>query len=102
METKITGNNSVVPLNKVKDDTSVFVRLWQRGKEILTPLREILDTIAGVGSNFAPKYTKKPYKVNSYVMNDGILYTNENAIRNIQRMGTARKCDSNLVNLKEL
>lgn len=48
MTSKITGDNSVVPLNKVKDDTSVFVRLWQRGKKILTPLRDILDTIADV------------------------------------------------------
>ena len=58
MTAKITGDNSVVHLNKVKDDTSVFVRLWQRGKEILTPLREVLDTIADVGSNFAPKRAK--------------------------------------------
>lgn len=56
MTAKITGDNSVITLNKVKDNTSVFVRLWKRGKEILTPLRDVLDTIAGVGSNFAPEY----------------------------------------------
>jgi hypothetical protein len=28
----------------------------------------------------APNYTKKTYEANSYVMQDGVLYTNENAI----------------------
>ena len=33
-----------------------------------------------VSSNIAPAYTNKTYEANSYVMHDGILYTNENAI----------------------
>lgn len=31
-------------------------------------------------ANIAPAYTNKTYEANSYVMHDGILYTNENAI----------------------
>lgn len=31
-------------------------------------------------ANIAPVYTNKTYEANSYVMHDGILYTNENAI----------------------
>lgn len=31
-------------------------------------------------ANIAPAYTKKTYAANSYVMHDGVLYTNENAI----------------------
>lgn len=36
--------------------------------------------VATISSNFAPDYTKKTYEANSYVMNGGVLYTNENAI----------------------
>ena len=35
---------------------------------------------ANISSNFAPNYTEKTYEANSYVMHDGVLYTNENAI----------------------
>lgn len=31
-------------------------------------------------ANIAPVYTNKTYEANSYIMHDGILYTNENAI----------------------
>ena len=44
MKTKIIGDIPIVTLNKVKDDTSVFVRLWKQGKEIITSLREVLDS----------------------------------------------------------
>ena len=39
------GDKSFVRLSKVKDDSSVFARLWRQGREILTPLREVLETI---------------------------------------------------------
>ena len=38
------------------------------------------DEITNTNSNIAPEYTKKTYEANSYVMQDGVLYTNPNAI----------------------
>ena len=38
------------------------------------------DEISNTNSSIAPNYTKKTYEANSYVMQDGVLYTNENAI----------------------
>ena len=67
-------------------------------KSILFPSSEFMDTepregslnpvtsggvaggIAQQSSNIAPNYTKKTYEANSYVMQDGVLYTNPNAI----------------------
>lgn len=67
-------------------------------KSILFPSSEFVDTEPRVGSlnpvtsggvagsvaqqssNLAPDYTKKTYEANSYVMHDGVLYTNPNAI----------------------
>lgn len=40
----------------------------------------ISNTAVPLDSSIAPEYTKKPYPANSFVMHDGILYTNENAI----------------------
>lgn len=74
-------------------------------KSILFPSSEFVDTepregslnpvtsggVAGSvsqqSSNFAPNYTKTTYPANSYVMQDGVLYTNPNAI------GTAEDWD---------
>ena len=36
--------------------------------------------VANIGSSIAPNYTKTTYPANSYVMQGGVLYTNENAI----------------------
>lgn len=44
MQNGTIGNKSIVRISKIKDDTSVFARIWRQGKEILTPLREILDS----------------------------------------------------------
>jgi hypothetical protein len=67
-------------------------------KSILFPSSEFVDTepregsmnpvtsgavagsVAQQSSNIAPNYTKKTYEANSYVMQDGVLYTNPNAI----------------------
>ena len=67
-------------------------------KSILFPSSEFVDTEPRAGSmnpvtsggvagsvsqqssNIAPNYTKKTYEANSYVMQDGVLYTNPNAI----------------------
>ena len=67
-------------------------------KSILFPSSEFVDTepregsmnpvtsggVAGgmalQSSNIAPNYTKKTYEANSYVMQNGVLYTNPNAI----------------------
>ena len=38
------------------------------------------DEISNTNSSIAPNYTKKTYEANSYVMQDGVLYTNPNAI----------------------
>lgn len=38
------------------------------------------DEITNTNSSIAPNYTKKTYEANSYVMQDGVLYTNPNAI----------------------
>lgn len=38
------------------------------------------DEITNTNSSIAPNYTKKTYEANSYVMRDGVLYTNPNAI----------------------
>lgn len=38
------------------------------------------DEISNTNSSIAPNYTKKTYEANSYVMQGGVLYTNENAI----------------------
>ena len=67
-------------------------------KSILFPSSEFVDTepregsmnpvtsggvagsVAQQSSNIAPEYTRKTYEANSYVMQDGVLYTNLNAI----------------------
>lgn len=67
-------------------------------KSILFPSSEFVDTepregsmnpvtsggvagsVAQQSSNIAPEYTKTTYPANSYVMQDGVLYTNPNAI----------------------
>lgn len=38
------------------------------------------DEVSNTNSSIAPNYTKKTYEANSYVMQDGVLYTNPNAI----------------------
>ena len=40
----------------------------------------VAGSVAQQSSNIAPNYTKKTYEANSYVMQDGVLYTNPNAI----------------------
>lgn len=40
----------------------------------------VAESVAQQSSNLAPDYTKKTYEANSYVMHDGVLYTNPNAI----------------------
>lgn len=44
MQNGSIGDKSFVRLSKVKDDSSVFARLWRQVREILTPLREVLDS----------------------------------------------------------
>ena len=40
----------------------------------------VAESVSQQSSNIAPNYTKKTYEANSYVMQDGVLYTNPNAI----------------------
>lgn len=40
----------------------------------------VAEKVEQLSSNIAPNYTKKTYEANSYVMQDGVLYTNPNAI----------------------
>ena len=40
----------------------------------------VAEAVGQQSSNIAPDYTKKTYEANSYVMQDGVLYTNPNAI----------------------
>lgn len=40
----------------------------------------VAESVNKQSSNIAPNYTKKTYEANSYVMQDGVLYTNPNAI----------------------
>lgn len=40
----------------------------------------VAESVARQSSNLAPEYTKKTYEANSYVMHDGVLYTNPSAI----------------------
>lgn len=47
----------------------------------------VAEKVDQQSSNLAPNYTKQAYPANSYVMHDGVLYTNENAI------GTAEDWD---------
>ena len=40
----------------------------------------VAGSVSQQSANLAPEYTKKTYKPNSYVMHDGVLYTNSSAI----------------------
>jgi hypothetical protein len=55
---------------------------WDGTKWIKRPDLSYLisNTAVPLDSSIAPEYTKKPYPANSFVMHNGVLYTNENAI----------------------
>lgn len=55
--------------------------------------------VAGVSANFAPEYAKTTYPANSYVMHDGILYTNPYAIVTAEDWNPAHWVQTTVANM---
>jgi hypothetical protein len=102
MAIKFKGDTSVAIINSIKKaevdtvyrcfDSGVLLSnevinhgdfvSWDGTKWIKRPDLSYLisNTAVPLDSSIAPEYTKKPYPANSFVMHNGVLYTNENAI----------------------
>jgi hypothetical protein len=102
MAIKFKGDTSVAIINSIKKaevdtvyrcfDSGVLLSneiinhgdfvSWDGTKWIKRPDLSYLisNTAVPLDSSIAPEYIKKPYSANSFVMHDGVLYTNENAI----------------------